>query len=219
MENTRAVRFTRRLLAELGVDGIFGVTSGLVAKTGGTTFAGRSIAAPPAGITVTNGDGVAGNPSLALANDLAGIEALNTLGTVTRTGDGTFGTYVAAMADLTAAAEAANTIAVTLATVTPLGVAIARAQRYRAQVLDANGLQTVVANWRIGIGGGGVAVSGNNQPQVLLDTGANGQATLSVLDVGGAFAGTVYLLVEPLGVQPGPNRNTGFATMIPLTFA
>lgn len=51
-------------------------TNGIVAQTAADTFAGRTITAPAAGITVSNGDGVAGNPTLALANDLAALEAL-----------------------------------------------------------------------------------------------------------------------------------------------
>lgn len=59
-----------------------------VSSDGNTTYA-RSLTAPAAGITVTNGDGVAGNPTLALANDLAALEGLSTTGYVIRTGDGT----------------------------------------------------------------------------------------------------------------------------------
>jgi hypothetical protein len=59
-----------------------------VSSDGNTTYA-RTLTAPAAGITVTNGDGVAGNPTLALANDLAALEGLSTTGYVIRTGDGT----------------------------------------------------------------------------------------------------------------------------------
>lgn len=59
--------------------------NGLVARTGTGTVAVRALTQPAAGITVTNGDGVSGNPTLALANDLAGVEALNTTGFVRRT--------------------------------------------------------------------------------------------------------------------------------------
>lgn len=51
--------------------------TGIAVRTAADTWAQRSIAQPAAGITVTNGDGVAGNPTLALANDLAALEALS----------------------------------------------------------------------------------------------------------------------------------------------
>lgn len=63
-------------------------TSGVVVRTGDGTASTRTITAPAAGITVTNGDGVAGDPTLALANDLAAYEGLAANGLVARTGDG-----------------------------------------------------------------------------------------------------------------------------------
>jgi len=41
--------------------------TGLMAKTGGTTLVPRAVAASGAGLTVSNGDGVAGNPTIALS--------------------------------------------------------------------------------------------------------------------------------------------------------
>lgn len=63
--------------------------NGLIARTGDGTAAVRTITGPSAGITVTNGDGVSGDPTLALANDLAALEGLTTTGYIVRTGDGT----------------------------------------------------------------------------------------------------------------------------------
>lgn len=63
-------------------------TNGLIARTGDGSAATRTITGPAAGITVTNGDGVSGNPTLALANDLAALEGLATTGYIVRTGDG-----------------------------------------------------------------------------------------------------------------------------------
>jgi Repeat of unknown function (DUF5907) len=51
-------------------------TNGLLTQTAADTFTGRTLTAPAAGITVNNGNGVTGNPTLALANDLAALEAL-----------------------------------------------------------------------------------------------------------------------------------------------
>lgn len=62
--------------------------TGMVAKTGASSFSVRTITAPSAGITISNGDGVSGNPTLALANDLLAYENLGTTGVVVRTADG-----------------------------------------------------------------------------------------------------------------------------------
>lgn len=64
-------------------------STGLVARTGDGTAAVRTITAPAAGITVSDGNGVSGNPTLALANDLAALEGLASTGMIVRTGDGT----------------------------------------------------------------------------------------------------------------------------------
>jgi hypothetical protein len=67
-------------------------TTGAAVRTGTSTWATRTLTAPAAGITVTNGDGVSGNPTLVLANDLAGVEGLSTNGMVARTATDTWTT-------------------------------------------------------------------------------------------------------------------------------
>lgn len=66
--------------------------AGLTSFDGAGTFAGRTLTPPAAGITITNGNGVSGNPTLALSDDLAAIESLSTTGLATRTGTSTWTT-------------------------------------------------------------------------------------------------------------------------------
>lgn len=61
-------------------------TGGIIGRTGAGTCATRTITAPAAGITINNGDGVSGNPTLSLANDLAALEGLSSTGIARRTG-------------------------------------------------------------------------------------------------------------------------------------
>ena len=65
-------------------------SNGLIARTGSGTAAVRTLTAPAAGITVSNGDGVSGNPTLALANDLSALEAMSGTGLVARTASETY---------------------------------------------------------------------------------------------------------------------------------
>lgn len=67
-------------------------TTGILVQTGADTYSSVTLVAPAAGITITNEDGVAGNPTFALADDLAALEGLTTDGYIVRTGDGTMTT-------------------------------------------------------------------------------------------------------------------------------
>lgn len=60
-------------------------TTGLIVRTGSGTAATRTLTGPAAGISVSNGSGVSGNPTLALANDLAAVEGLASTGIAVRT--------------------------------------------------------------------------------------------------------------------------------------
>ncbi len=71
-----------------GLEGLSG--TGLVVRTGANTYTERTITPPAAGITVSDGDGVAGNPTLALANDLSALEGLGSTGIAVRTGADTW---------------------------------------------------------------------------------------------------------------------------------
>lgn len=67
-------------------------TNGILVQTAADSFEARTLTAPAAGITVSNGNGVSGNPTLALADDLAALEGLATTGIIVRTGTNTAAT-------------------------------------------------------------------------------------------------------------------------------
>lgn len=64
--------------------------TGLVARTAANTYAQRTITPPAAGISISNGDGVSGNPTLALANDLLAVEGIAGTGLAVRTATDTW---------------------------------------------------------------------------------------------------------------------------------
>lgn len=65
-------------------------SSGFAVRTNADTWAQRSLTQPAAGITITNNDGVSGNPTFALANDLSALEALSATGYPVRTASDTW---------------------------------------------------------------------------------------------------------------------------------
>src|SRR3989344_1717966 len=73
-----------------GGTGAASFTGGLLVGNGTNAFITRILTAPAAGITVSNGDGVSGNPTLALANDLAALEGLGSTGIAVRTASDTW---------------------------------------------------------------------------------------------------------------------------------
>ena len=57
-------------------------TNGLLTQTAADTFTGRTITGTTDKVTVTNGDGVAGNPTLTISATYVGQSSITTLGTL-----------------------------------------------------------------------------------------------------------------------------------------
>lgn len=64
--------------------------NGIIAKTGFGDVSTRTLQQPAAGVTITNPAGIAGDPTFALANDLAALEGLASTGFAVRTGADTW---------------------------------------------------------------------------------------------------------------------------------
>lgn len=67
-------------------------SNGVVVRTALDTTTARSLTQPAAGITITNSDGVSGNPTFALADDLSAVEGLSGTGMAARTGASSWNT-------------------------------------------------------------------------------------------------------------------------------
>lgn len=77
---------TQPLDADLTALAALDATAGILVKTAANTYARRTLQQPAAGLTIGNPAGTAGDPTFALANDLAAIEALAVSGFSARTG-------------------------------------------------------------------------------------------------------------------------------------
>lgn len=65
-------------------------TTGHLVRTGVDTYAVRSLVQPSAGITITNADGISGDPTFSLNGDLAALEDLSSTGIAVRSASNTW---------------------------------------------------------------------------------------------------------------------------------
>jgi len=182
--------------------------NGFLVQTAADTFTARSIAAPAAGISISNGNGVAGNPTLALANDLAALEALTGTNTLYyRSGADTW-------SPVTIGAGVSFSVGVLSAS--------AAAPQSHVAVFDTSGNFTTpvgtdastVFKFRIQAGGGGGggadgagAVGGGGQAGGFLEGHFSGLAVGTVVPIAIGVAGAA-------GASTGGNGGIGGDTSI-----
>ena len=120
LPNSRYVGVTNGLvLTDSGAQGLFNISTtgallslnssstGFQVKTNGSTVVGRSVTSSGAGLSVTNGSGVAGDPVIALTGQVAGLANLSANGLLTLNTSGTLSsTSIAGTADQISIANA-----------------------------------------------------------------------------------------------------------------
>lgn len=91
-------------------------TNGIICQTAADTFVGRTLTGTTDRITITNGTGVSGNPTVDIASTYVGQATITTVGTVTTgTWSGLFGAVTGAnLTNLTAANIAAGTAGISI---------------------------------------------------------------------------------------------------------
>jgi hypothetical protein len=113
---------------------------------------------------------------------------------------------------LTAGAEAGDVIAVTFESPAE------RVQQYIAEIIEsATGLDSTAAVFSIAETGVGAEVSTTAMPKLIFTTDANGDATLSVTDVGGASSLSCWLKVSCL-LESADDADLVAPVAIELTF-
>jgi hypothetical protein len=145
-------------------------SNGLIARTGAGTVSARTLTGPANGISVTNGDGVSGNPTLALTNDLSALEALS----------GTNNIYYRSAADTWTSVTIGTGLSFSSGTLAVSGSTAIAAVRY--QKFTASGTYTPNANLVyaeiICVGGGAGGMQANNATSGSAGGGSGGVSLL-----------------------------------------
>lgn len=134
-------------------------TNGLIARTGSGTVSARTLSTSGTGVSVSNGDGVSGNPTISLST------ALSTVGGLTPAADRLAYYTGASTASLTTFTSFARTLlddADAATARTTLGLVIGtNVQAYDAELATIAGLATTDGNFIVGNGSTWVVESGS----------------------------------------------------------
>lgn len=184
-------------------------TNGLLTQTAPDTFTGRTIIGPAAGIAVSNGSGVAGNPTLALADDLAALEALGGTNTI----------YYRSGASAWSAVNVSTGLAFSGGNLTATGTGTSAITRVGVRAFVASGTYTPTAGMKyciaecVGGGGGGGGAAGTTGQTFAAGGGGSGgysRRYLTAADVG--VGQTVTIGAAGNGGAAGANNGSAGGT-------
>ena len=110
--------------------------------------------------------------------------------------------------DFTLAAESGNAISVLIQMVDPDGNSVARAVDLLCVIRKSDGKEALSTEFTLSEIGDGAAVSTSAKPSLIVTTDAEGQCTIGIIDVSGAYTSNAYLEVTPLNTLGSPGLAT-----------
>lgn len=118
-------------------------------------------------------------------------------------------------------AESSDTIAIDLQVATLAGVNVAETTTILCHLRDVNGLDSLVAAFRLAETGAGSEVSTTAKPALIIQTDANGAAQVTVTDVAGGSGAVLFLEIEVCSYDAAAGDTTTYGagmTVVGITF-
>lgn len=110
--------------------------------------------------------------------------------------------------DFTLASESGNAISVVIQLVDPDGNNVARATDLLCVLRKSDGIIATTAEFTLAETGDGTEVSTTAKASLIVTTDAEGQCTIAVTDVSGAYTALAFLEVTPLNTLGSPGLAT-----------